>query len=296
MANWRPTKDSSELLRHCQRVLGEYDSSITLRQLYYILASEGHVSLDEASYRKVKNLMINARKASKVPPTTFSKPYKALDESVYSTAASYLEDCVGSYRIPRTYNQPNHVEIWVEREPHKVFVESVVSEYDVPVFTTGGYSSFSFVFDAAKRIESSAERRGSPRILYLSDFSPSSVNMFESQVSEISSHLSMSREEVEAIMLRVCVEPEHIIRYDLPIIESARPTQKTALFEATYSDLLETLGLPKVPFVEIESLNPKDLEEIINNVLFSLTDQEVLTKVPILESDNRKKLEELRQL
>ena len=287
---WRPTKDSAALLFECQTLLSKYKGSITLRQLYYLLVSGGHVEYSEAAYRKVKNLMINARKSGKVPPTTFSYVEPSIEDTIYGNVDTYIETCVNDYRIPRTYNQPNHVEIWVEREPHKVFIESIVAEYDIPIYVTGGYSSFSFVFEAARRIEDSAERRGSPRVLYFSDLSPASTNMFESQVSEISNHLTLTREEVEAIMLRVCLEPEHVIKFDLPVLETVNPNQKTMLFESRYSDILEEVGLPRIPVVEIESLDPVDLSDIVTNVLFSLTDQRVLEEVAILEGRNREKL------
>ena len=287
---WRPTKDSAALLFECQTLLAQYSGSITLRQLFYLLVRDGHIEYSEAAYRKVKNLMINARKSGKVPPTTFSYVVPTTEDTVYGAVDTYIDTCIQDYRIPRTYNQPNHVEIWVEREPHKIFIESLVSEYDIPIYVTGGYSSFSFVFEAARRIEDSAERRGSPRILYFSDLSPASTNMFESQVSEISNHLSLTREEVEAIMLRVCLEPEHVVKFDLPILEIVKPNQKTSLFEGRYSDILEEVGLPKVPVVEIESLDPADLSDIVTNVLFSLTDQRVLEEVAILEGKNKSKL------
>jgi len=289
--SWKPTKDSASLLLACQNLIGEYSGSITLRQLFYLLVATGHIDYSETSYRKVKNLMINARKHGRVPPTTFSYDKSVPSDAVYGDPQAYLTKCYSDYRIPRTYNQPNHIEIWVEREPHKTFVSSLVSEYDIPVYVTGGYSSFSFVFEAAKRIEASVDRAGSPRVLYLSDLSPASINMFESQVSEISSHLDLTREEVDAIMLRVGLEPEHVVKFDLPILEEISPTQKTVLFEDKYSDLLEMFDIPRIPIVEIESLNPIDLADVVSNVLFSLTDQDVLGDVAILEDKNRKILD-----
>lgn len=287
---WRPTKDSAALLLECQRLLMEYSGSITLRQMFYLLVAEEKIDFSEASYRKVKNLMINARKAGRVPPTTFSAAAPAPDDTLYGDVDRYLRKCFREYRIPRTYGQPNHIEIWVEREPHKIFLNSLIGEYDIPVYVTGGYSSFSFVFEAAKRIEQSTDRDGSPRILYFSDLSPASINMFESQVSEISSHLTLTRDEVDAIMLRVGIDPEHVVKFDLPVLESVRPNQKTKLFEDRYSDTLEDIGYPRLPIVELEALNPVDFSEIVANVLFSLTDQRALEDVALLEDKNKQLL------
>lgn len=290
---WKPTKESAILLQESQRMLDEYSGSITLRQLFYLLASAGHISFDETSYRKVKNLMINARKSGRVLPTTFASDVKITDQEIYGDPHKYIEYCTKNYRIPRTFRQPNHIEIWVEREPLKVFMDSLVEEYDIPVYVTGGYSSFSFVFEASRRIQEAASRVGSPRILYFSDFSPASTNMFESQLSELSNHLALTRDEINAIMLRTCVEPEHIIKFGLPIIETLSSNSKTGLFEDMYSDTLEILGLPRVPVVEIESLNPFHLSDIVSNVLFSLTDQNTFSEVAVLEDKNKRKIDEI---
>jgi len=292
---WKPTKESAILLRESQKMLDEYSGSITLRQLFYLLAASGRVDLDETSYRKVKNLMINARKSGRVLPTTFASDVEITNLDVYGDPQKYIDHCVKSYRIPRTFKQPNHIEIWVEREPLKVFMSSLVEEYDIPIYVTGGYSSFSFIFEAAQRLRDAAARTGSPRVLYFSDFSPASTNMFESQLSELSNHLSLSRMEMDAIMLRTCVEPEHIIKFGLPILDVINPNSKTILFESLYSDTLEALGLPRIPVVEIESLNPSELSDVVSNVLFSLTDQNIFSEIAILEDKNRKKIvEEMR--
>lgn len=285
--SWKPTKESAALLQESQRMLDEYSGSITLRQLFYLLVNSGKVTFDETSYRRVKNLMINARKNGRVLPTTFAPNVANVDQDIYGDPRKYLDHCVSSYRVPRTFKQPNHIEIWVEREPLKVFMDSLVEEYDIPVYVTGGYSSFSFVFEAAQRIRDSAARVGSPRILYFSDFSPASTNMFESQLSELSNHLELTKDEISSIMLRTCVEPEHIIKFGLPVLETVQSTSKTALFESLYSDTLVALGLPRIPIVEIESLNPSDLSDIVSNVLFSLTDQNTFSDVAILEDKNK---------
>jgi len=53
---------------------------------------------------------------------------------------------------------------------------------------------------------------------------------------------------------------------------------------------LGALGLPRIPLVEIESLSPFDLADIVSNVLFSLTDQNTLGDVAILEDKNKREI------
>ena len=287
MSTWRPTRESQRLLGASQTLLSEYSESITLRQLYYLLVREGLVDYSESAYRKVKNLMINARKYGSVPPTTFSYEIEPTDDTIYADPMRFLNNSVKEYRIPRTLGQNNYVEIWVEREPLKVYLDSVVKVLDVPVYVTGGYSSLSFVFEASQRLKEASKRDGSPRVIYLSDFSPASLNMFESQVTEIGNHLGLTPNQASAIMLKSCVEPEHIVRFDLPIFNELPSTQKTALFESTYSTRLQALGLPPICTVEIESLNPKALSAILSNILGSLFSADKVREVIELEKHNK---------
>ena len=264
-----------------------------MRQLYYLLVAEDLLTHSDLSYRKVKQLMVKARRHGRVPATVFSTNEEPDSYDYTLDAEDYIRKALEDYRIPRTCLQPNYLEVWVERDPMSTFMRSILDQYDIPVYVTGGFSSYSFTHFAAKRLKASVDRDGSPRILYFADFSVPSHNMFESQVTEMASLLDLTYDETLGILVKVCVTPEHIIRHDLPLLDKSVPKSKRDPFDAAYGDLLGLVGLPDDIHVEIESLNPAILTDIVYNSVFSLVDQSVMTKIATMEAANAEKLKEM---
>lgn len=284
--SWNPQGRSKALLMECQRYFSDYSEFVTLKQLFYLLVQDGLLRNDEASWRKLKTLTLKARKHGRMDPMAFSLNKHPTETNYTVEADDYLRKMVKDFRIPRTFGQDNYFEIWVEREPLNVFVEHLLSEYDIPVFVTGGYSNYSFTFSAAERIRDSLTRSGSPRILYLSDFSPSSFKMFEILSEELANDLGIARSEMGSILFRGAVLPEHIVKFDLPACYTPSQEKRSKRFEELYGDLTKLMLLPDDACVEVESINPKDLSTIIHNVMFGLLDQSTMAEVATKEAES----------
>lgn len=281
---WNPQGRSLALLHACQRIFQEYSEYVTLRQTFYLLVEEGSLRNDEASWRKLKTLTLKARKHGRIPAKSFSVSNNPTKTTYAVEAKEYLEKTLKDFRIPRSYGQANYVEIWVEREPLNNFVEHLLGEYDVPVYVTGGYSNYSFVHSAAERLKDSTSREGSPRILYLSDFSASSFKMFEILSEELGEELGLSRQEVSSILFKVAVLPEHIVKYNLPVCYTASKEARSPKFDELYGDVIDLLELPDKACIEIESINPKSLSNLLHNVIFGLLDQGTMSEVAAKEA------------
>lgn len=290
MRTWSPQGSSKEILLACQQYFDEYSEFITLKQLFYLFVAEGRLENTEAAWRRLKALTIRARKHKRLAPTAFSLDQHLAPARYTVDASQYLKQAQRQYRIPRTYGQPNHLEIWVEREPLNVFVQNLVSAYDVPVLATGGYSNYGFLYAAAERLRDSASRTGAPRILYLADFSPDSHTMFESVSEDLASELNLTRQEMSTILFRGAILPEHIAKYTLPPSFIKARENKNPSFRRTYGDLAQLVNLDPSEYVEIEALNPSVLAEIIENVMFSLLDTDVLEQVAHQEAAERQRI------
>ncbi len=284
--SWNPQGRSKKLLVECQRYFNDYSEFVTLKQLFYLLVQDGLLRNDEASWRKLKTLTLKARKHGRMDPMAFSLNKHATETTYTADADSYLQKMVKDFRIPRTFDQSNYFEIWVEREPLNVFVENLLREYDIPVFVTGGYSNFSFTYSAAERIRDSLSRDGAPRILYLSDFSASSFKMFEILSEELGNELGLARSEVGSILFKGAVLPEHIVKFNLPACYTPSHEKRSKRFNELYGDLMQLMCLPEDACVEVESLNPKDLSTIIHNVMFGLLDQDTMAAVAQKEAES----------
>lgn len=288
--DWKPQGESSRLLIAAQKFLHEYSEFITLRQLFYLMVDKGYLDNTESSWRKLKTLMLRARKHGRVSPRAFSLNKYNEDTQYTVEAEEYLTEAIKKYRIPRTYKQPNYIEIWVEREPLNTFLEHLLGDYDIPVYVTGGYSNYSFIYSACERLRNSVHREGSPRVLYFSDFSVASFQMYDSLLEELAGTLKLTPTEMASIVFKVGVLPEQMVKYDLPVCYTTSKDVKNKKFFELYGDALSLLGLPSNTCVEIEALNPMDLSEIVHNVVFGLLDQAVLSEVAHEEADNIERL------
>lgn len=288
--SWSPQGRSLKLIMATLRYFEEYSEAITLRQLFYLLVEDGLLRNDEASWRKIKTITLKARKHHRLPPTAFSLNKHPVKTEYVVAADQYLGKALKDYRIPRTYGQENYVEIWVEREPLNIFVEHLLGQYDIPVYVTGGYSNYSFIYSAAQRLKDSVSRKGSPRVLYLSDFSSSSFKMFETLSEELGSELGLSRHEMGSVLFKVAVSPEQIIKYELPRCYTPSKEARIPKFMEMYGDLMSVVGLDDKGCVEIEALNPKVLSSLLHSVVFGLMDQSVMADVARLEAQSKEEI------
>ena len=55
----------------------------------------------------------------------------------------------GTYRRDLWINQPDYVEIWVEKDALAGVISPITTEYDVALYVCRGYSSTTFLYEAA---------------------------------------------------------------------------------------------------------------------------------------------------
>lgn len=289
---WKPNKESSKILLAAQRVLNEYQYPITFKQLYYRLVTEEAIDNSLASYRKLNSLITNARKNGRLAPSLFIPNFVEdnQDEEDTTRLENYLDRVVNEYHIDRMTNQKNYVEVWVGNEEMYGFMSTLLAKFDVPVYVFQGYSSYQFTYQAYRRMSAAVQRGQVPRILYFSDLSVSSMNIFESVLNEMASMFEMSYTEISSIIFSVGVLPDHVVKYDLVTAPDAPSDSRVKLFDEKYGDILESIGLPRNIKVELESVDPKWLRALLYNAVFSILDYNVMREVEKKEQEDREKL------
>lgn len=118
--NIRFRSDSLELIERVNSIVIEYDEQgyeLTLRQVYYQLVARGFIPNNERSYKNLGNLINDGRLAglidwhSIVDRTRFIRR-----NSHWSTPQSVINSAKYSYMLNRWNDQPNYVEVWVEKD------------------------------------------------------------------------------------------------------------------------------------------------------------------------------------
>lgn len=116
--NFRP--EGLAKIAECNRIIRKYqgmDLKLTLRQLYYQLVTQNTIANSEREYKRLGNLVSEARLAGMVDWAAIEDRGRVPHTpNEFSSATSLIEAAIASYRLPRWKGQENYVELWVEKD------------------------------------------------------------------------------------------------------------------------------------------------------------------------------------
>lgn len=148
---------------------------LTLRQIYYQHVARALIENSERSYKNLGEIINKGRLAGLIDWDSIEDRTRSLRGlSHWESPADIIYSAANSFRIDKWAQQPNRVEIWVEKDALVNILERVCTRWDVPFFSCRGYASQSEMYDAAKRIQRYIQH---VRILHLGDHDPSGIDM-----------------------------------------------------------------------------------------------------------------------
>jgi len=202
------------------KILEGYSDAITVRQLYYRLVATVGMTNDVSHYKKVVSAMIDARWKGLVDFEAFidrdrsmygetAAEEKPLDDEIDSAKAA-IKSWMESYYLNKWENQPEYIEVWIEKKALQGVFERPCSRYDVGLAPCKGYPSLTFVNDASKRFDEAIEREQSPVILYFGDYDPSGEDIPRSVAN------NLTRMGCDVEVERIALNQQQITEMDLP--------------------------------------------------------------------------------
>ena len=163
---------SLSLISLVNEVINEYHAQgyeLTLRQVYYQLVARGYIPNNERSYKNLGNLINDGRLAGLIDwYAIIDRTRNLRNNSHWSTPESVISSAKYSYMLDRWKNQPNYVEVWVEKDALIGIVSQICRKLDVPHFSCRGYTSQSEMWSAAQRFIGQDDRE-SRTIIHLGD-------------------------------------------------------------------------------------------------------------------------------
>jgi hypothetical protein len=159
------------LQKHAIEIL-EVERPMTLRALYYRLASAGHLPATDPGYNRLKKVMKRLRESGVVPVTGWlvDRVRSTLKPSSWTGLADFGDTVRQAYRKNLWAHMPHHVEVFVEKDAIAGTIQQITAEYDVALHVIRGDVSISFAGEIAnlwKRINKPIHG------YYLGDFDPS---------------------------------------------------------------------------------------------------------------------------
>ncbi len=152
-----------EILHAVIEIVREYQKAgltLSLRQAYYQLVAKNIVPNNLNSYKRVCSIIGDGRLAAMVPWDMIEdRNRETLRPSTWDDGAQILRACAHGFRMDHWVNQPNYMEVMVEKAALEGILSPVCNELYIPFTSNRGYSSDTMMFDTGQRLQREFARR-----------------------------------------------------------------------------------------------------------------------------------------
>lgn len=267
---------SLSLITQCNKIIRDYqaqDLRLTLRQLYYRLVAANVIPNVDRSYKNLGSLLNDARLAGMVDWAAIEDRHRSLEiPSEWASVSDLVDAACRSFRLPRWEGQRSYVELWVEKDALAGVLEPLANEAHAPLQVNRGYSSVTFLYNAASRLRAK-RREGHENLVigYIGDHDPSGEDM----VRDIRDRLALFGADVDVRKLALTTAQ---------VEEYAPPENPVKLSDSRATGYRERFGDSSW---EADALPPETLAEIVRAFFASVIDQEKMDE--IIERENEGK-------
>ncbi|MFL5268833.1 MAG: hypothetical protein ACJ8AH_19945 [Stellaceae bacterium] len=234
---------------------------MTVRQVYYQAVVHSIVSKAEADYDKIQNILTELRREELIPyEWIIDEGRFARQPYTVEGIPQALNDTRRNYRKDPWQDVDEFVQIWVEKNALVGVLEPVTREYDIALMAAVGYSSISFLHEAAQRL-SWVEH---PIYIYhLGDLDPSGAQAAEAIEKDLRGFAS----DADIHFERIAITPDQIV--DLRLQAALRPSKtkdpRYRWFLDKYRDVAVLEGGRQS--CELDAIRPTDLRAMVREVI-----------------------------
>lgn len=271
---------SSNLINIANSVIEEYSAQgyeLTLRQLYYQLVARDIIPNNQRSYKNLGNLINDGRLSGLIDWNAIVDRTRHLRGLAHwDNPADAIETIKYGYHLDRWEEQPNYVEVWVEKDALVGVIEHACRPLDIPFFSCRGYTSQTEMWNAAQRFiykEDKEERI----ILHLGDHDPSGIDM----TRDIQERLELFGADVR--VERIALTMEQIEKFN-------PPPNPAKLTDARASGYISRFGRESW---ELDALEPSVIQDLIEEKVFEYLDYALFQQVGFREHSDKQNIEKI---
>ena len=173
--------DSQKKIVIVNRILSEYAAEgydLTLRQLYYQMVARGYIENSQKSYKRLGDLVSNARLAGQVDWEMITdRGRETVSPPHWNDPAHIVDQAAKQFAIDKWAEQENYVEVMVEKQALEGVLIPVCRELDIRFAANKGYSSSSAMYETGQRLLRYYNLGKTIWLLYLGDHDPSGIDM-----------------------------------------------------------------------------------------------------------------------
>ena len=275
---YRSTKFShwrQDLVDKAEDILDEYAAQgvdLTLRGLYYKFVSrklfpdhwansEG-VTNNQLSYDKLGVLITEARYAGAISWSALKDLTRELEGGGgMGTPESMVRSIANYYSLDKWEDQPEYVELWLEKDAVSSYINSVVREYNLPFQSCRGYMSVTSMHESAKRIHREIRNGKKVTILHMGDHDPSGIDMSRDITDRLTEFLG---KDASAFRLdRIGLNMDQVQELGLPPDPAKLSDGRAKAYMEKFNTRFSW---------ELDALEPDDFTRIVTSALTPLID------------------------
>jgi len=270
----RRTRQNMDGLRALIRHVAEVERPVTIRQMFYRLASDYRViEKTEIEYNAVLvRLMVEMRRSRQLPFSWVSDSTRWMHKSdSYRGLGDALRATARAYRRDLWSRAPVYVEVWCEKEALAGVIMDATDPYDVPLMVAKGFSSHSFLYSTAENIRA----QGKPAYIYLlGDHDPYGQDALKHTRDRLTEYVG---DEVPVHFEVLGVTPEQIERWHLPDRPPKEANSRAKKFRG--------------PWVDLDAIPSPRLRALVTEAIERHVDRRELVSLQATEAKEREALE-----
>jgi hypothetical protein len=256
-------------IQHANQIITEYRRQgyrLTLRQLYYQFVSRNLITNTEASYQKLGTLISDARLAGLIDWSAIEDRTRNLRSiTTFDDARELMQNTSSWFTLDKWHDQPNRIEVWVEKEALLGVLQRVCDQYEVPFFACKGYVSQSEMYDAAKRYIEYIENNQDIYILHLGDHDPSGIDMTRDITDRTGLFLGDYSYASKFGIHRLALNYDQIEQYNPPPNPAKNTDTRFIEYQRQFGD----------SSWELDALEPAVIAQLIEDNILNLRDESI---------------------
>lgn len=171
------------------------------------------VEKSDRGYRHVQARCVALRRSGRVPYNWFADlSRRGYFVSTFDDASDFVTRMAGLYRSDLWRDADCRCEVWAESRSIASVLLNDCNELAIDLYPCGGFSSLSFVHEAAESINNSGDNRPL-QVFYIGDYDAAGVLIDVSLQRELREHL---RSDIELRFERIGINADQVKEYDLP--------------------------------------------------------------------------------
>lgn len=247
------------------QVIGQYRMSLTLRQIYYRLVAQGLIPNKRTSYNGLSAQLVTARENGDVDETNIVDRSRSINDTSFDSPADFLEaveyTAKSKYMSRFWASQGKYVEVWVEKDALSQVLAGAIRAFNTVVCPSRGYSSFSYIKEAAARFNRHTRDLDDAQvvILHFTDHDPSGIDMSRDLQSRFRQYA-----EADVKVRRIALTSEQVEQFNLLPNPTKLSDSRSPAYEARFgNECWELDAIPPDELVRIVQAAVED--EIVDN-------------------------------